>query len=291
MGKNKIAFVILYYKAYEDTIECINSVLQLNSTSFETEIVVVDNDSKDGAIDKLRKQFENAHYIINDKNDGYARGNNIGIKYAKNVLNANFVVIINSDVIIKDKQFGEKIITIYKKEEFYVMGPQVIGVYDKKNQSPISNCDDQNINKLLMVNDLHYLAWKLNAINLIRKLRTPNNGDYVKRDIINKYECICHGCCLIFSPLFLKRWNGFDSNTFLYKEERILFYILHRLKCKTLYCEDIMVEHKGGISVKKAIGSQDRKRFLFIYSERHKALVEEKRVMSLSNEEIEKVLL
>ena len=52
-----------------------------------------------------------------------------------------------------------------------------------------------------------------------------------------------------------------------------------------------MVEHKGGISVKKAIGSQDRKRFLFIYSERHKALVEEKRVMSLSNEEIEKVLL
>ena len=204
MEKNKIAFVILYYKAYEDTIECINSVLQLNSTSFETEIVVVDNDSKDGAIEKLRKQFENAHYIINDKNDGYARGNNIGIKYAKNVLNANFVVIINSDVIIKDKQFGEKIITIYKKEEFYVMGPQVIGVYDKKNQSPISNCDDQNINKLLMVNDLHYLAWKLNAIKLIRKLRAPNNGDYVKRDIINKYECICHGCCLIFSPLFFE---------------------------------------------------------------------------------------
>lgn len=291
MEKSKIAFVILYYKAYEDTIDCIHSVLCLDQNNFELEIVVVDNDSRDGAVDKLKKQFKDVHYIRNDKNDGYARGNNIGIKYAKNTLKANFVVILNSDAVIKDKQFGEKIITTYEKEQFYVMGPKVIGFYDRKNQSPISNCDDKNINKILISNDLHYWAWKLNAIKLIRKFRTPNEGDYVKREIIDKYKCICHGCCLIFSPLFLSRWNGFDGNTFLYKEERILFYVLHRLKCKTLYCEDLTVEHKGGTSVKKTIGNQDRKRFLFIYRERHNALLEEKRVMSLSDKEIENVLL
>ena len=95
MEKSKIAFVILYYKAYEDTIDCIHSVLCLDKNNFELEIIVVDNDSRDGAIDKLKKQFKDVHYIRNDKNDGYARGNNIGIKYAKNTLKANFVVILN----------------------------------------------------------------------------------------------------------------------------------------------------------------------------------------------------
>ena len=104
---NKIAFVILNYCTFSDTVECINSVKdKIDADDYE--IVIVDNASPDGSGQQLRERYKGVSKITilhNESNLGYACGNNVGFRYAKNVLDCNFIVILNSDVLLLSANF------------------------------------------------------------------------------------------------------------------------------------------------------------------------------------------
>jgi len=74
----EFCFVILHYKTAEDTIECVNSINRLND---ECSIVIVDNASNNGSIEKVENEFKtlsNVTIIKNRENVGFAAGNNVG---------------------------------------------------------------------------------------------------------------------------------------------------------------------------------------------------------------------
>lgn len=88
-------FVILHYKSYIDTIECIESILKLPQ---KVQIVIVDNASENGSIDEICNEYKfmkNIHIIKNEDNLGFADGNNIGYKYAREKLKAKFILVCN----------------------------------------------------------------------------------------------------------------------------------------------------------------------------------------------------
>jgi GT2 family glycosyltransferase len=57
------------------------------------EIIVCDNASTDGTIEMVRKEFPDVLVIQNSGNDGFAAGNNPGIKRAK----GRYILLLNSD--------------------------------------------------------------------------------------------------------------------------------------------------------------------------------------------------
>ena len=63
------------------------------------------------AIKKFFKdKFKNnnrIHFLINDYNLGFASGNNVGYRFARNELNADFIAVSNNDIIIKTKCFSD----------------------------------------------------------------------------------------------------------------------------------------------------------------------------------------
>ena len=61
-----------------------------------------------------------------DKNNGFAKANNIGCKYAKEKYKPNYLVVINNDIVITDDKFEEKIDECYKKTKFHILGPKII---------------------------------------------------------------------------------------------------------------------------------------------------------------------
>lgn len=103
----KIIFVILHYLTYEDTIECVESIT--NNINYKNyEIIIVDNASKNGSYEAIEDKFrysEKIYIIKSNKNLGFAKGNNIGYKFAKNNLNADFIITINNDTIITERLF------------------------------------------------------------------------------------------------------------------------------------------------------------------------------------------
>ncbi len=288
-----IAFVLLYYKDFDNTIECISSINNINMGKNKIEIVLVDNYSRDGAIEKFKEIFEdynNISYIENKENLGFAKGNNIGIIYAKKELNADFVVAINTDTIIKQREFCDLLIEVYKQEQYFVMGPNVLGVSSGQSQSPIYYSIKQNI-KLKLVKDIMYwILWKTRLIHIVDKIKRAKKTENDSERNIDKYNCVCSGCCLIFSPVFLERWNGFYSGTFMYREESILFYVLNQLGCKTIYCKDLELFHKGGESTKREFG-KGAKRNLKVYENRIKSLSHEVRIYNMAKSDLEKLLI
>lgn len=74
--------------------------IQAEGSDVDWEFIVVDNASKDGSVEALRKlkvQSEKLKVILNKTNAGYARANNQGIKIAK----GEYLLLLNSDTLVK----------------------------------------------------------------------------------------------------------------------------------------------------------------------------------------------
>ncbi len=61
-------------------------------------VIVSDNGSADGPVEKIRRQFPAVRVLENRANLGFARGNNAGIREAR----GEYVLILNPDTIIPD---------------------------------------------------------------------------------------------------------------------------------------------------------------------------------------------
>ncbi len=96
----------------------IESVLK---SSIAVEIIVVDNASSDNSIEIL-KSFSKIQIIKNEKNLGFGKANNIGIKLALKQ-NANFVFLLNQDTWIFENTIENLVNTILENSDFGIVSP------------------------------------------------------------------------------------------------------------------------------------------------------------------------
>jgi GT2 family glycosyltransferase/glycosyltransferase involved in cell wall biosynthesis len=91
----KVSVVILAYNNWVLTRGCIESVLQV-SVYPNLEVILVDNASSDETcrhIEALRQRDPRLKVIVNDRNLGFAGGNNVGMRAAT----GDFVILLNND--------------------------------------------------------------------------------------------------------------------------------------------------------------------------------------------------
>jgi len=149
MKKVDLSIIILSYNTKKLLENCLQSVIK-NSPP-KTEIIIVDNGSTDGSKEFLRdiklKRYRNIgknenskslklyipitlKIILNEKNLGFARGNNQAIRYAL----GKFVFFLNSDTIIKDG-------AVEKLAQYLIKHPDITAV------SPLLLNEDGTIQK------------------------------------------------------------------------------------------------------------------------------------------------
>ncbi|MCU6797652.1 glycosyltransferase family 2 protein [Paenibacillus sp. WQ 127069] len=90
-----LSIIILNYNTCELTLNAIQSVYD-SQTSFCYEIIVVDNHSSDASVVEIKRRYPNVRLVENPSNDGFSKGNNIGIKLAT----GRYILLLNSDTII-----------------------------------------------------------------------------------------------------------------------------------------------------------------------------------------------
>ncbi len=152
----KVAIILLNWNGWKDTIECLESLYQINYPNYD--VIVIDNDSKDDSIEKLKKycegkikvkseffQYDKSNkpiklfefnenelkiekeisnlpsnkkiiLIKNSSNHGFAGGNNVGIEYAINFLKSNYVLLLNNDTVV-DPNFLIELINVAESDE------------------------------------------------------------------------------------------------------------------------------------------------------------------------------
>lgn len=268
--KTEIAFVILHYLAIEETYKCVQYIRENIDTS-NYKIIVVDNASANNSGIALKKEYNNLEdviVILNEENLGFAKGNNVGFVYAKKYLKSEFIVLMNNDIYLLEKNFNQKIRKEYEKSKFAVLGPLIMTRNGKCDINPMRETaltheevvHRRNVLKrFLKLEKVHLLGiyiWMSNTIHAI----FDKKQNMLEKNFITKRENVqLHGCFLVFSPKYIKKFNGLDDRTFLYMEEDILFqHIIHN-NMKTIYSPDIVVYHKEDAATDMEFESEKKK--------------------------------
>jgi GT2 family glycosyltransferase len=255
----KVAIIVLNYKNYEDTLECLRSLAAI--TYPDTELYVVDNDSRNDSLGHIQRDLSArriAHAVITEneidapaairentvliqasRNLGYAGGNNLGIRLAL-ARGADAVLILNNDTLV-GKDFLEPLVRYAgEHEQVGSVGPKVL---DTKGQIERS-CARRRITPW------HYfftmgIGKRLFPVNYWTRRHTYQ-GEY-------PFDCprevdVLSGCCMLIKSSVLHRLGMLDENTFLFAEEFILHEQLRGIGLVSAIVPDSVIVHKHGQS-------------------------------------------
>lgn len=96
----KISIIILNYNGQQFNEGCLESVLTQSYQDFE--IILVDNASTDGSMKEVERAFEQEiqsgkiRIIYNPQNDGFAEGNNVGVRISQAT---DYIWLLNNDIV------------------------------------------------------------------------------------------------------------------------------------------------------------------------------------------------
>lgn len=223
----KVTVVVLNWNNTTDVLETIESLICQDYDNLE--IVIVDNDSKEGVSSFVKQKYPSLSYIDNKENIGWAGGNNVGIKYAISN-DTDLVILANNDILIDDKKLITKIVNTYIKYPSYF---NILGVklMDYKVRTKIQECGTTIFNS----KSHRYLL-----------------NDYIQKDpfisdSIRYYDGVPGAFMIISKETFAK--NGyFDENFFMYGEETEYCLRGWINGIKSAVNEELVVYHKGAVS-------------------------------------------
>lgn len=257
--KYKMIFLILHYITIEDTKKCIASILERYPDEPNIEIVIVDNNSNNNSgkeLTSIYKDNNRIHIILLDKNLGFANGNNEGFKFAKQKLNADFIIMINNDTYLIQNDFCEIIEKEFEQSNFAVLGPRIL-----MNNNQICDYSDKpetirelrrkirNLKFRKILNEIHlycfydFLVWSKKVITLFR-----NRKQYTVDTSIRKENIPLQGAALIFSKNYINLFDGIDNRTFLFEEEQLLYWRLKDNNLISVYNPLLMIYHNENSS-------------------------------------------
>lgn len=244
----KLSIIIVNYNTYDLTKQTIESVIKEHH-NFNYEVILVDNASSDGSINKLQDKFRNIvttkklHIIINKDNLGFAKANNIGIKFAR----GKYILLLNSDTVLKENCLEKCIAKMEKDKNIGALGCKVVlanGELDHacKRGFPTPKASLYYFLKLHEKNPSKYGQY--NALHL-------------REDDIGEVDCLT-GAFMLMPKLIFDKVGGLDEDFFMYGEDIDLCYKIKELGYKILYYPEAQIIHYKG-------GSSKKKRFKVIY--------------------------
>ena len=263
-----VCFVILHYMALDETVQCVESIL--NNIEGEKKVIVVDNCSPNGTLADLRARYEtvpDVDVIGTDSNLGFARGNNFGYQYAVRRYDPDFAVVMNNDMEITQRDFIAQMVKSCREYSFAVMGPDIYSTKKKYHQNPQTRKMptrkdlESSCRKLEIKNALRFmipLKWQI--MELMHRQPAPekraeNYVDHVVEDPL------LHGSCYIFSRDFMKKHpeECFFPGTFMYLEAEIMCYQCRMDGEKMTYDPRLRVDHHEDVATDLEYHKQSKK--------------------------------
>ena len=257
---DKIAFVILHYKVAEITVQCVEYILNQNYDAFK--IIIVDNHSDNGTCEQLCNRYNgnNKIEIISlERNYGFAKGNDIGFLFAKYNYQADYIVVLNNDLMIEDRNFCKKLVSLELDANIGVIGPDIINL-EGEHQNPKMDCitSMSGLRKAILITKVKLLL--IPALYALRGLKKHYVMPETKHTETQRNVPL-HGACLIFVKQYIERVQyAFFPDTFLYVEEEFLYYNIRRMGLQTLYVHDLWVKHLEDVSTKSISKNAKQKR-------------------------------
>lgn len=261
------AILILNYNTASDTVACIQSIETYNSVPVN--YIVVDNGSSDReGIDLLDDFFKKSGesyqklsdtetpatplprftLLVSNDNDGYAKGNNKGLRIAFTDPSIDNILIINSDILFTEDLIPALLHILEIKPDCGLVTPLIISRW-----GTIDHCCARNASTNWEV-ILQFLLFRKKWFNILPKINAHqkilrNHPELLERPVFP--VDMPSGACMLIDKELMAQIGGFDPNTFLYYEENILFKKLQAVS-RNNYCTPIVrCTHLGASSTQQ----------------------------------------
>ena len=192
------------------------------------DIIVVDNGSQDGSIEKLQQKFDHVIFILNDRNLGFAGGNNRGFEFALEN-NYEYVMMLNNDTFFEPN-------LLFHLVNYMDFHPEAGAI-----QSKIFFNDDRT--KVWNGGSRYapFFGWTYSK-NYMRK----------ETELQKKIHEVdwATGCALLLRTSVLKDVGLLNENFFMYYEDVDLSFRIKKAGYKLIFHPDSVVYHIAGMSYK-----------------------------------------
>jgi GT2 family glycosyltransferase len=261
-----VCVVVLNYRTWQDTVECLRSVLK--DPYRPRQIVVVDNASRNESVQRIAgwaaaegvslevrpapaippgasstAEGTRAEIILleSPRNGGYAAGNNVGIRYAL-LRHFDFILILNNDTLVGERFLEPLVRFMESHPECGAAGPLIVdeqGAVDRTCARRRPQLGDYFFRLGLLALVPGRNRWK----------RRHYYIDEYSFDVPHPVD-VLSGACLLIRREALDRTGLLDERTFLYLEEFIFHERLRDTPFMSYIVPESRIVHKGGRSTR-----------------------------------------
>jgi hypothetical protein len=219
-----VSVILVNYKGAEDTITCLRAFDDVDWPADRLELIVVDNDSRDGSAERIRAAVPGARVIESGSNSGFAGGCNLGVAHAT----GEYVAFINNDAR-PHREWISAAVAAFEAE------PDVASVASK-----VLDWDGRLVD---------YVDGALTWYGMGYKAETerPDEGQWDEpKDVL-----FGTGSALFVRAGVYREVGGFDERFFMFYEDVDLGWRLNLLGYRVRYVPGSVAYHKHHASIAK----------------------------------------
>jgi hypothetical protein len=209
--------IVLNYNNYTDTIDTIESVLSLEYDT--NSILLIENSSDKSIIRKIQTQFPDLVIFENEKNLGYAGGNNVGIQKAI-ASGTDYIFLLNNDVKL-EKDVLKKCVSAMEKSPGCAACQPLIVTFENEER-----------------------IWSAGTQLYFGYPRLFLKGTKLQRNGIKTSPFGLVGCAILFRRSALQQIGFFDESLFLLHEETDWCIRAKKMNFSLLIISNAIVYHK-----------------------------------------------
>jgi len=249
-----LSVVIVAYNCRDALADCLAS-LESEPCDLLLETIVVDNASRDGTAEMVRRRFERVRLIANDANRGFAAANNQGIDLAS----GRHILLLNPDTVVHGGAPAALVAALDADARLGVCGPQLLNadgsIQPSVRRFPTFAALLHQYTPLRVLGFLRgaYRRYKMKDFDF----RTAADVDIVM------------GAAFCVPRRVLDEVGVLDERFFVYFEEMDFCRRVHRAGYRVRFEPAAKVTHIGGVSAATATANLFFCRSLFRYVRKH----------------------
>lgn len=218
-----LSIVIVNWNTRALLRDCLSSIYR-ERPDFAFEVVIVDNGSRDGSPEMVRREFPQARLLENRANLGFAAASNRGAAIAS----GRYLLFLNSDTQVHDATLGGAVSYMETHPETGIMGCRTLNPDGSLQGSAQRFPSPARI--------IAHVSGLSRFFKFSHPGRRPRRGDF---DYIQ-------GSFLIIARSVFGLCGGFDESFFLYGEDVDLCLRVRNAGMGLAYDTAIAVTHRGG---------------------------------------------
>ncbi|PVX47066.1 hypothetical protein C8C85_2979 [Flavobacterium sp. 103] len=223
-----VSIIIVNYRSWKPLHNCLESLLSIDKTKINFEVIIVDNFSNDGKFDSFQNKFKDFIFIRNNTNSGFANGCNMGAKEAK----GEYFLFLNPDTVISPNTLNTLYTTYKNHSEIGILSCLQV---DKKNRFFYQTNIFPSLARLFAISRFFYRK----IIN--KRTNTIFNS---KKELF--YPDWVTGAVIFISKDWFKKVNGWNEDYWLYFEDVDICRKIAQNNGKMAVTRDTTILHEHG---------------------------------------------